>query len=58
VAVIKLIKTFVFAGALVGATSALAVAPAPVYVQFSGAAKGALYRRTRRNIRARTSVSW
>jgi len=42
--VIKLIKTFVFAGALVGATSALAVAPAPVYVQFSGAAKGALYR--------------
>jgi hypothetical protein len=44
VAVIKLIKTFVFAGALVGATSALAVAPAPVYVQFSGAAKGALYR--------------
>jgi hypothetical protein len=44
VAVIKLIKAFVFASVLVSAASVFAAAPAPVYVQFSGAAKGALYR--------------
>src|SRR5690242_6374556 len=39
----KIVKAIVFAGACVG-FSAFAAAPAPIYVQFSGAAKGALYR--------------
>jgi hypothetical protein len=41
---IKATKMFVIAGALASGAPAFAAAPAPTYVQFSGAAKGALYR--------------
>src|SRR3954466_9223580 len=41
---LKTTKAVVFIGVLTGSASAFAAAPAPVYVQFSGAAKGALYR--------------
>ena len=41
--VIKATKMLVIAGAFAASASAFAAAPAPIYVQFSGAAKGALY---------------
>ncbi|TMH98683.1 MAG: hypothetical protein E6H39_09080, partial [Betaproteobacteria bacterium] len=40
---IKATKALVIVGALAIGARALAAAPAPTYVQFSGAAKGALY---------------
>ena len=41
---IKAIRAVVAIGALVASACAVAAAPAPLYVQFSGAAKGALYK--------------
>ena len=40
----RITRAFALAGALALAAPAFAAAPQPIYVQFSGAAKGALYR--------------
>ncbi len=52
----RITRVFAFAGALALAAPAFAAAPPPLYVQFSGAAKGALYRPDPGPIRTPTSV--